>query len=131
MFIGGSPGSTAGGVKTVTVTVLLVYVWSNLRSERGCNIMGRRLPDEAIKHVMLYHQSGYGSNGCDFYIIHTAFGSRILCLKFSARWYGRNDYRNYKGLIGSFTHCHYTAYVLRPNRKYVICTFSTENVLHQ
>ncbi len=49
MFIGGSPGSTAGGVKTVTITVLVVYVWSNLRSETGCNIFGRRLPDEAIK----------------------------------------------------------------------------------
>lgn len=49
MFIGGSPGSTAGGVKTVTATVLVVYVWSNLRNETGCNIFGRRLPDEAIK----------------------------------------------------------------------------------
>lgn len=49
MFIGGSPGSTAGGVKTVTITVLLVYVWSNLRNDTGCNIFGRRLPDEAIK----------------------------------------------------------------------------------
>lgn len=49
MFIGGSPGSTAGGVKTVTITVLLVYVWSNLRSETGCNIFGSRLSDEAIK----------------------------------------------------------------------------------
>lgn len=49
MFIGGSPGSTAGGVKTVTIAVLMVYVWSNLRSETGCNIFGRRLPDEAIK----------------------------------------------------------------------------------
>lgn len=49
MFIGGSPGSTAGGVKTVTITVLVVYVWSNLRNETGCNIFGRRLPDEAIK----------------------------------------------------------------------------------
>lgn len=49
MFIGGSPGSTAGGVKTVTATVLIVYVWSNLRNETGCNIFGRRLPDEAVK----------------------------------------------------------------------------------
>lgn len=49
MFIGGSPGSTAGGVKTVTILVLLVYVWSNLRASRGCNIFGRRLDDENIK----------------------------------------------------------------------------------
>ena len=49
MFIGGSPGSTAGGVKTVSVFVLVVYVWSNLRGERGCNVFGRRVSDENIK----------------------------------------------------------------------------------
>ena len=38
MFIGGSPGSTAGGIKTTTIVVLLIYVWSNLRGARGCNI---------------------------------------------------------------------------------------------
>lgn len=49
MLIGGSPGSTAGGIKTVTVMVLVVYVWSNLRSEKGCNVFGRRLSDDDIK----------------------------------------------------------------------------------
>lgn len=49
MLIGGSPGSTAGGIKTVTVMVLVVYVWSNLRSEKGCNVFGRRLLDDDIK----------------------------------------------------------------------------------
>lgn len=49
MLIGGSPGSTAGGIKTVTVAVLLAYVWSNLRASRGTNIFGRRLDDDTIK----------------------------------------------------------------------------------
>lgn len=49
MFVGGSPGSTAGGIKTVTAMVLFVYVWSNLRSEKGCNIFGRRISDGDIK----------------------------------------------------------------------------------
>lgn len=49
MFIGGSPGSTAGGVKTVTVMVLLAYVWSNLRSSKGANIFKRRLDDDAVR----------------------------------------------------------------------------------
>ena len=31
MFIGGSPGSTAGGVKTTTMMVILLYIWSSLR----------------------------------------------------------------------------------------------------
>ncbi len=49
MFIGGSPGSTAGGIKTVTVAVLLVYVWSNLRDSKGVNIFKRRLDDDTIR----------------------------------------------------------------------------------
>ena len=49
MFIGGSPGSTAGGIKTTTLIVLLIYVTSNLRNSRGCNVFGRRLEDDAIR----------------------------------------------------------------------------------
>lgn len=49
MFIGGSPGSTAGGIKTVTTLVLLIYVWSNLRGSKSVNIFGRRLTDEVIR----------------------------------------------------------------------------------
>lgn len=49
MFIGGSPGSTAGGVKTTTLLVMIVYIWSNLRNSSGCNIFGRRVGDEDIK----------------------------------------------------------------------------------
>lgn len=49
MFIGGSPGSTAGGIKTVTVVVLVAYVWSNLRAYKGINIFHRRLDDDVIQ----------------------------------------------------------------------------------
>lgn len=49
MFIGGSPGSTAGGVKTTTMMVILLYIWSNLRNKKGLNIFGRRLDEDSIK----------------------------------------------------------------------------------
>lgn len=49
MFIGGSPGSTAGGIKTTTTMVLLVYVWSNMKHTYGCNLFRRRLDDDAVK----------------------------------------------------------------------------------
>lgn len=48
MFIGGSPGSTAGGVKTTTVTILLLHVISGIRRTYGINAFGRRLEPEAI-----------------------------------------------------------------------------------
>ena len=49
MFIGGSPGSTAGGIKTTTVIVLLIYVFSNLRNERGSSVFNRSFEEDAIK----------------------------------------------------------------------------------
>lgn len=49
MFIGGSPGSTAGGIKTTTMVVILLYVWSTLRGKSGLNIFGRRLDEDCIK----------------------------------------------------------------------------------
>ena len=51
MFIGGSPGSTAGGIKTTTIFVLLMCVHSNIKQSYGVNIFGRRLEDAAIKRA--------------------------------------------------------------------------------
>lgn len=53
MFIGGSPGSTAGGIKTTTLVVIIVYIWSNIRNASGCNIFGRRIGDEDIKKASM------------------------------------------------------------------------------
>ena len=49
MFIGGSPGSTAGGVKTTTMTALLFYAVAMLRNREDINLFGRRLTAEVVK----------------------------------------------------------------------------------
>ncbi|MCI9082075.1 MAG: Trk family potassium uptake protein [Lachnospiraceae bacterium] len=49
MFIGGSPGSTAGGIKTTTMMVIILYIWSTLRNKSGLNIYGRRMDEDSIK----------------------------------------------------------------------------------
>lgn len=49
MFIGGSPGSTAGGIKTTTLVVLVVYVKANLRQNANCNVFHRRLHEDTIR----------------------------------------------------------------------------------
>lgn len=51
MFIGGSPGSTAGGVKTTTIVVLLLYVRSNIKRTYGVNVFDRRLEEDSIKRA--------------------------------------------------------------------------------
>ncbi len=53
MFIGGSPGSTAGGIKTTTFAVMLIFVWANLRNSHGSNIFGRRLEEEEIRKASI------------------------------------------------------------------------------
>jgi len=51
MFIGGSPGSTAGGIKTTTLAVILISLWSSLRNTKCENIFGRRLEDNALRRA--------------------------------------------------------------------------------
>ena len=51
MFIGGSPGSTAGGIKTTTLAILLVTIIASVRNESVNNVFGRRLEDNAFKRA--------------------------------------------------------------------------------
>lgn len=44
MFIGASPGSTGGGIKTSTFTTIAVAVWSIIQGKYDIEIFGRRLP---------------------------------------------------------------------------------------
>lgn len=53
MLIGGNPGSTAGGVKTTTIMVLLFYVVSMIQHRDGVNIYGRRLEDGMIEKAAI------------------------------------------------------------------------------
>ena len=48
MFIGGCPGSTAGGIKVTTIAVLILYLRSTLTRTDGVNIFKRRMEDDAI-----------------------------------------------------------------------------------
>jgi len=48
MIIGGSPGSTAGGIKTTTVALLALLFLSYLRGRRYVSIRGRTVPSEIV-----------------------------------------------------------------------------------
>ena len=49
MFIGGSPGSTAGGAKTTTMVVLAFYALAMIRNQEDINLFGRRLTSDVVK----------------------------------------------------------------------------------
>lgn len=44
MFIGGSPGSTAGGIKTVTFAVVIMVAYATLRKRREVEVFKRSVP---------------------------------------------------------------------------------------
>ena len=46
MFIGGASGSTAGGIKVNTFSLLLVSIMSTIRGDHAATALGRRVPDE-------------------------------------------------------------------------------------
>lgn len=48
MLIGGSSGSTAGGLKTVTAGVMVLYLRARLRGKNRVHIFGRMIPDEQV-----------------------------------------------------------------------------------
>lgn len=48
MFIGGSPGSTAGGVKTATIGVVLMATISIIRGDKDIEVYEKRLNQETV-----------------------------------------------------------------------------------
>lgn len=52
MFIGGTPGSTAGGVKSTTIGLLAVQTWATLRGRHDVNFSNRRFPRENIYRAL-------------------------------------------------------------------------------
>ncbi len=52
MFIGGSSGSTAGGVKTTTVAVLVLCVAANLRNREEITVFNNRISLDTVKKAV-------------------------------------------------------------------------------
>jgi trk system potassium uptake protein TrkH len=52
MFIGASPGSTGGGIKTTTFGLIILYVWSSLTGKKEMNLYKRRVSPEIIPKVL-------------------------------------------------------------------------------
>ncbi len=51
MLLGGSPGSTAGGMKTTTFAVLLANMWATFRRREDAEFFGRRVDSSAVKNA--------------------------------------------------------------------------------
>lgn len=49
MFIGGSPGGTAGGIKTTTMAILLLTCAAVIRGRKSTECFGRRLAETNVR----------------------------------------------------------------------------------
>ena len=52
MIIGGSSGSTAGGLKTVTFVVLLLFLWARVRGRSTVCVFKRTIPQSQVLDAM-------------------------------------------------------------------------------
>ena len=52
MFIGGSPAGTAGGVKTVTFVIGLLYVRALMRGDENIHVFKRTIDDQIVKRAL-------------------------------------------------------------------------------
>lgn len=53
MFVGGSPGSTAGGIKTTTLFVIVLYIRSYLLRQKDCVAFKHRMDTEVVKKACI------------------------------------------------------------------------------
>ncbi|RTZ89675.1 MAG: hypothetical protein DSY91_07475 [Deltaproteobacteria bacterium] len=53
MFVGASPGSCGGGIKTSTFSILLILVWRRIHGHRRVSVLQRTLPQEVTDRVIV------------------------------------------------------------------------------
>lgn len=53
MFTGGSPGSTAGGIKTSVVAIIFIAVYRTIKGQDDLNIFGRRISEGSLRKAFV------------------------------------------------------------------------------
>jgi trk system potassium uptake protein TrkH len=52
MFIGASPGSTAGGIKTTSAALLFLMIWNRFKGHDEVNVFNRTIPKEVLTRTI-------------------------------------------------------------------------------
>ncbi len=67
MYIGASPGSAGGGIRTVVFAVLISFVFKELSGRKYVTILKRRVPEPTVSKAVAF------ASGCFFIIIISFF----------------------------------------------------------
>ncbi|MBR2257356.1 MAG: Trk family potassium uptake protein [Blautia sp.] len=71
MLIGGSPGSTAGGMKTTTAAVLMANALSVFRRKKSAQLFGRRIEEDTVRNASTLFM---------MYLILPVFGAAVISM---------------------------------------------------
>ena len=52
MFIGASPGSTGGGIKTTSFALLMLMIWNRFKGSEDVNVFNRTIPREILMRTI-------------------------------------------------------------------------------
>lgn len=98
MFIGCSPSSVGGGIRTTTVAIIGLYLYSFLKSEYNINIFGRRIDQDDVRKSVVVFMLSLGM--CFFCIVficyrgtNTDLDHRRSNFCFWNNWFVLRDYR--------------------------------------
>lgn len=78
MFIGGSPVGTAGGIKTVTFTVLLATAVSAVKNKNDVTMFGRTLSREAVRKALAVCFTSFSIVFISSVLLCAATGASVL-----------------------------------------------------
>lgn len=67
MFIGCSPSSVGGGIRTTTIAIIGLYMFSFLKGEDNINVFGRRISDADVRKSVVVFMLSFGM--CMFCIL--------------------------------------------------------------
>jgi trk system potassium uptake protein TrkH len=76
MFIGASPGSTGGGVKTTSAALLFLMIWNRVKGNEEVNIFRRTIPKEIIgRTISIIFASAFSVSVVTSILLLTAGGN--------------------------------------------------------
>jgi trk system potassium uptake protein TrkH len=90
MAIGGSPGSMSGGIKTTTIAIVFLTIWSLLRRDPDVEIFHRRIPPDLITRALCLTILGHLRHGDCGHVVRRWRHSKLI--RTSHRFWESDDY---------------------------------------
>lgn len=104
MTIGGSPGSTAGGIKTTTFALLGLLAWSRLRGYETTNFLGRSVREETTDRAVGLFVIAFGLITAGLFLLTAAEHHRVEDGRFLMRMFEVASAFNTVGLSMGLTY---------------------------